>query len=52
LQTYFEKLQEQKSLIIILILLVTVNVVANFISKDVAILVGNFMYIPVAVSLV
>jgi len=52
LQTYFEKLQEQKSLIIILILLVTVNVVANFISKDVAILVGNFMYIPVAVSMV
>jgi len=33
-------------------LLVTVNVVANFISEDVAILVGNFVYIPVAVSLV
>lgn len=33
-------------------MLVTVNVVANFISKDVAILVGNFMYIPVAVSMV
>jgi hypothetical protein len=33
-------------------LLVTVNVVANFIGENVAILVGNFMYIPVAVSLV
>ncbi|HSB83696.1 MAG TPA: hypothetical protein VLD64_04350 [Nitrosarchaeum sp.] len=52
MQTYFEKLQEQKFLIIILILLVTVNVVANFIGENVAILVGNFMYIPVAVSLV
>ena len=52
MQTYFEKLQEQKFLITVLVLIVTVNVVANFIGEHVAILVGNFVYIPVAASLV
>jgi len=52
LQTYSEKLQEQKSLIIILISIVTVNVVSNFIGKDVAILVGNLMYVPIAAGFV
>ena len=52
MQTYLEKIQEQKFLIIVLILIITVNVIANFIGESVAILVGNFMYIPITTSLV
>jgi len=52
MSTHQERLHEKKYLISLLLLVVFINLVANIISEEVSVLVGNFIYIPVAGTLV
>ena len=47
-----ERIKNEKFLIISLIVIVLANLFSNIISEKTAVLVGNFMYVPVAGSLV
>lgn len=51
MQTNFDIILTKKYLIAALAGVVLVNLVSNFIGKDLAILVGNFSYVPIAGSL-
>lgn len=51
-KTNLETLQSQWLLVAILVILVSINTFANFLDMDVAILVGNIVYVPVILFLV
>lgn len=49
--TTLEKIQKQKFLLSSIIIIAAVNVISNFYGEEVAVLVGNFSYIPVTIGL-
>lgn len=51
LQTFIETIIEKKILLITLILISSVNLIANHLGQNIAVLVGNLVYVPLVTSL-
>lgn len=49
--TTLEKIQKQRFLLSSIIIIAAINVISNFYGEEVAVLVGNFSYIPVTIGL-